>query len=127
MRVASAPGWLDIQKAAAAAEGRKNPIFLGGLGMINNIVLHSHESVIRFSDYGAGTNVAAARALFLSRQAAVVAYGTAGGLRYSWKEEEDDYGNEPTIVAGTIIGVKKTRFNNRDFGVIAIDTASAAP
>ena len=117
-------GWLEVQKAAAAAEGRDNPIFKGSLGMINNAVLHSHESVIRFNDYGAGANVKAARALLMGRQAGVVAYGTAGGLRYTWKEEEDDYGNEPTVVAGTIFGVKKTRFNAKDFGVMSIDTWS---
>lgn len=122
-----AQGWLEIQKAAAAAEGRKSPIFQGGLGMINNIVLHSHESVIRFKDYGAGQNIAAARALFLGRQAAVVAYGSAGGLRYTWVEETDDFGNEPTVAAGTILGISKTRFNNRDFGVMSIDTAAKDP
>lgn len=127
MRTADTTGWLDIQKAAAAAEGRKNPIFMGGLGMINNIVLHSHESVIRFSDYGAGSNLPAARALLMGRQAGVVAYGTAGGLRFTWKEEDDDYGNEPTVVAGTILGIKKTRFNNRDFGLITIDTYAKDP
>lgn len=120
-------GWLEVQKAAAAAEGKSNPIFKGGQGMINNVVLHSHESVIRFNDYGAGANVNAARALFLGRQAGVVAYGTAGGLRFTWKEEVDDFGNEPTVCAGTIIGVSKTRFNQRDFGVCAIDTAATDP
>lgn len=120
-------GWLEVQKAAAGAEGKNNPIFKGGLGMINNIVLHSHESVIRFNDYGAGGDVHAARALFLGRQAAVVAYGTAGGLRFTWKEEVDDFGNEPTVAAGTIMGISKTRFNNRDFGVVTIDTAAKDP
>lgn len=121
-------GWLDIQKALATAEGRNSPLCKGGLGMINNIVLHSHESVIRFSDYGAGANLPASRALFLGRQAAVVAYGTAGGLRFTWKEDDTkDYGNEPTVVAGTIIGVKKTRFNGADFGVLAVDTYAKNP
>lgn len=120
-------GWLDVQKAAAGAEGKNNPIFKGGLGMINNVVLHSHESVIRFNDYGAGSNVSAARALFMGRQAAVIAYGTAGGLRYTWVEETDDFGNEPTVAAGTILGVSKTRFNNRDFGLLTIDTAAKDP
>ncbi|AMM84117.1 N4-gp56 family major capsid protein [Martelella sp. AD-3] len=120
-------GWLEIQKAAAASEGRKSPIFRGSMGMINNVVLHSHESVIRFSDYGAGQDVSASRALFLGTQAAVVAHGTAGGLRFTWKEEVDDYGNEPSVAAGTIIGVSKTRFNKRDFGVVAIDTAASDP
>jgi N4-gp56 family major capsid protein len=120
-------GWLEVQKAAAGAEGRNNPIFKGSMGMINNVVLHSHESAIRFNDYGAGSNVAAARALFMGRQAGVVAFGTAGGLRFTWKEEMDDFDNEPTVCAGTIIGVTKTRFNGRDFGICAIDTAAKDP
>lgn len=127
LRTADTTGWLDIQKAAAAAEGRKNPIFQGGLGMINNIVLHSHESVIRFADYGAGNSVTAARALLMGRQAGVIAYGTAGGLRFTWKEEMKDFGNEPTVAAGVILGVSKTRFNNRDFGLVSIDTADIDP
>lgn len=120
-------GWLEIQKAAAAAEGRNNPIFKGGLGMINNVVLHSHESVIRFNDYGSGGNVEAGRALFMGRQAGVVAYGSANGLRFAWNEEKQDHGNEPVVSAGVILGVKKTRFNGKDFGVLSIDTAAADP
>jgi N4-gp56 family major capsid protein len=120
-------GWLEIQKAAAAAEGRNNPIFKGGMGMINNVILHSHESVIRFNNYGAGGNLAASRAIFMGRQAGVVAYGTKGGMRFDWQEDTKDYGNEPTVAAGTIIGVKKTRFNTSDFGIIALDTYATDP
>lgn len=127
LRVADTSGWLDIQKAAAAAEGKNNPIFLGGLGMIGGAILHKHRSVIRFSDYGASSNMPAARAMLLGRQAGVVAYGTTGGLRYSWEETTKDYGNEPTVASGFIAGVKKTRFNNRDFGVISIDTYAKDP
>lgn len=119
--------WLDIQKAAATAEGRANPIFKGAMGMINNTVLHKHRNVVRFNDYGAGANLDASRALFLGRQAAVVAYGTAGGLRYSWEENTKDYGNEPTVASGFIGGIKKTAFNGKDFGVISIDTYAKDP
>ncbi len=119
--------WFDIQKAAATAEGRNSPIFKGSLGMVNNVVLQSHESVIRFSDYGAGANLPAARALFMGRQAGVMAYGTPGGLRYSWTEELKDYGNQPMVAAGPIIGMTKTRYNNKDFGVIALDTYAKDP
>lgn len=119
--------WLDLQKAAAAAEGKDNPIFKGNLGMMGGAVLHKHRSVIRFSDYGAGGNVNAARALLLGRQAAVVAYGTSGGMRYTWKEKMKDFDNEPTVAAGCIFGVKKTRFNGKDFGVLSIDTAAKDP
>lgn len=126
LRTSSGAEWLDIQKAASAAEGRKNPIFMGGLGMINNTVLHKHRNAIRFNDYGAGS-VVAARALLMGRQAGVVAYGTSGGLRYTWEEETKDYNNEPTVASGFIGGIKKTRFNGADFGVIAIDTEAVNP
>ncbi len=122
-----ATGWLEVQKAAAAAEGRNNPLFKGGLGMINNVVLHSHEGVIRFNDYGSGANLPAARALFLGRQAGVVAYGSNNGMRSFWNEEPKDHGNEMEVMAGFIMGQKKTRFNGADFGVISIDTHAANP
>lgn len=127
LRTSEGSGWIDIQKAAAGAEGRSNPIFKGGLGMINNVVLHSHRNAIRFSDYGAGSDVNAGRALFLGRQAGVVAYGTSGGMRWAWQEELKDYENEPSVASGCIFGFKKTRFNGRDFGVISIDTAAKDP
>ena len=95
--------------------------------MINNVVLHSHESAVRFDDYAAGSTAKAPRPLFMGRQAAVVAYGTEGGLRYTWKEEMKDYDNEPTVIAGTILGVKKSRFNGKDFGILSMDTAAKDP
>lgn len=127
MRTADTNGWLAAQRAAAAAEGRNNPIFKGSLGMIKNVVLHSHTNSIRFSDYGSGANLPAGRALFLGRQAGVVAYGSASGLRFSWTEEMQDHGNEPVIAAGVMLGVKKSRFNGKDFGVLSIDTYAANP
>lgn len=122
MRTAAGSDWLDIQKALTTAEGSKNAIFKGGSGMIKNVVLHSHANTIRFSDYGSGVNLPASRALFMGRQAGVVAYGSESGWRFTWVEETDDYGNHPTVAAGCIVGVKKTRFNSKDFGIQAIDT-----
>ena len=49
----------------------RTPIFKGGLGMYNGVLLHSHRNTIRFSDYGAGSNVAANRNLFLGRKRCV--------------------------------------------------------
>lgn len=133
LRVSTSTGqWLDIQKAAAGAEGRSSPLFKGGLGMHNNVILHKHKGVIRFSDYGAGSNVAAARALFLGRQAGVVAFGSPGtGLRFDWHEEMEDRANQLVITTASIFGVKKTAFTidstSRDFGVVSLDTACADP
>ncbi|MDR1076364.1 MAG: N4-gp56 family major capsid protein [Xanthomonadaceae bacterium] len=120
--------WMDIQKAAAAAEGASNPIFKDALGMIGGTILHKHKSVVRFDDYGAGANVEAARALFLGRQALVLAFGSAGGgLRFDWSEELMDHGNSIEICAGAIWGVKKSRFNAADFGLMSLDTAASNP
>lgn len=130
---ASTAQWLDIQKALTTAVGKASPIFKGGLGMYNNVVLHCHDAIITFSDYGAGANLPAARALFLGVQAAVVAFGTPGGggnssiARFSWFEDEDDRGNQVVVDTSTIVGIKKTRFNSKDFGVIAVDSYAAAP
>ncbi len=124
--------WLDIQKALATSEGRNSPICKGALGLHNNVVLHSHRNIVRFNDYGAGANLYAARNLFMGCQAGVVAFGSPGtGLRFDWKEETEDRGNQVVITTGSIFGVKKSRFtidgNPYDFGVMALDCAAAEP
>ncbi|OWY39342.1 N4-gp56 family major capsid protein [Xenophilus sp. AP218F] len=121
-------GWLEIQKASAAAQGKDSPIFKGGLGMIKNVVLHEHRWGIRFDDYGASGKVQAARALLLGRQAGVIGYGSANReTRVNWFEELKDAGNEPVFTGGIVYGFKKTRFKGRDLGVCAIDTAAKNP
>lgn len=120
--------WLDLQKAAMGAEGRKNPVFRGSLGMHNNVILHSHKGAIRFDDYGVGSDIAAGRGLFLGRQAMVCAFGSPGtGMRFDWHEESRDNGNQAVISTSAIFGIKKTRFDDKDFGVMAMDTACADP
>ncbi len=125
-------GWLDIQKALATSEGRKSPLCKGGLGMYRGVVLHSHRNVIRFSDAGSGSNVEAARALFMGSQAGVVAFGSPGtNMRFSWNEETRDNGNMIVITTSSIFGTKKVRYevgagNYNDFGLFSVDTAAAA-
>lgn len=130
--------WVDIQKAAAAAEGRNNPLFKGSLGMYRGCILHSHRNIIRTAigsgatgTTGAGGSVPGARALFLGSQAAVMAFGSPGtNLRFDWHEETRDNGDKVVITTGSIFGVKKTTFTTdigaQDFGVFALDTAAAA-
>ena len=132
LRASTATGqWMDIQKAAAAAEGRNSPLFKGSLGMYRGAILHSHRNAIRFNTAGAGANVEAARALFLGSQAAVVAFGSPGtNLRFDWHEETRDNGDKVVISTSSIFGVKKVSFNTdvgmQDFGAFALDTAAAS-
>jgi N4-gp56 family major capsid protein len=124
--------WLDVQKALATAVGNKSPIFMGGMGYHRGVVLHEHRAVIRFTNYGSGSNLPAARALFMGRQAGVVAFGSPGtGLRFDWHEESRDNGNQAVISTSSIFGVKKTAFTidgtSRDFGLISLDTYAVDP
>ena len=124
--------WLDIQKAAAAAEGRSSPLFKGSLGMYRNCILHSHKNVIRFNTAGAGANVEAARALFMGSQAAVAAWGSPGtNNRFDWNEETRDNGDKVVITSSSIFGTKKVTFTvdnvgAQDFGLFSLDTAAAS-
>lgn len=122
--------WMDIQKAAAGAEGRNSPLFKGSLGMYRGVIMHSHRNAIRFSNAGAGANVQAARSLFMGSQAAVVAFGSPGtNMRFDWHEETRDNGNMVVISTSSIFGVKKVTFTTdagaQDFGLFALDTAAA--
>lgn len=128
LRTNTATGqWMDIQKAAAAAQGQRNPIFTGALGEYNNVILHAHEAVIRLNA-GADGLQPIARNLFLGRQALVMAFGSPGqGLRFDWHEELEDRGNQVVITSSTIAGLKKSRFDNRDFGCYTASVYAADP
>jgi N4-gp56 family major capsid protein len=120
--------WVRMQQAIATSEGRDNPMVKGGLGEVAGVVLHEHEDVLRWNNGGAGQNLPWARALLLGRQALVCAYGTANrGARMQFNEEMEDYENLVSMAGGMICGVKKTRFNNLDFGVVAVDTYAINP
>jgi N4-gp56 family major capsid protein len=126
--------WLDIQKAAAAAQGQGNPIYKGIEGMYAGVILRKHRNVVGSSDYGAGVNLQGRRSLFLGAQAAVIAFGDRGeGMSFDWTESLDDHDNTLAIGAHAQVGVKKTTYKSkdgltvRDFGVIAIDTFAADP
>ncbi len=115
--------WMELRKAAAGAEGTSSPIFKGGLGMYNNVVLHEHEAVIRFDTSTHGAK--AARAMFMGEQAGVIAFGSPGsGLRFNWHEESRDNGNQVIITTSSILGVKKTNFNGKDYGIMCIDSST---
>jgi N4-gp56 family major capsid protein len=119
--------WLDIQKAAAAAQGQGNPLFTGAMGMYRGVVLHSNQSVIRFNG-GSDSLQPCARAMFLGAQSMVKAYGSPGnGLRFDWNEEKEDRGNQIVIGSSTILGMKKTRYKGRDFSGLSLDTYAKDP
>lgn len=126
-----AQGWFEAQKALTAAIGKESEIFKGGAGMFNGVLVDEMETCVKFSDYGAGANVAAARALFFGANAGFIAHGTRGmdqGMTVTLGEDSDDREHESILYFEMIFGADKCVFNSMDYGLITVDHAfTAAP
>ena len=109
------PKWLAAQQNANI-RGSKNPIFTGALGEYDGVVLYEYERVSNQTNGAASANVC--YNLLLGKQAAC--FAVARPAKHI--EQTDDYGN----IAGNGIAfygeVKKTKFNNKDYGSIQVLT-----
>lgn len=124
----TAGNWFDIQRAAM--EGGKvddNPIFTGALGVYNGVILHESTRVPQGVNSSSGAPISTVRrSIFAGAQAACIAFGRGDGFgSYNWAEELDDYGNQLGVAAGSIYGLKKTRYNSEDFGAMVLSTYAA--
>jgi N4-gp56 family major capsid protein len=121
--------WLDINRAlVTGGGGAQSPLFTEALGMYRDFMLVESTRVPRFTNYGAGGNIQAHRALVLGAQACVVAHGrgTNSMGRLALAERTFDYGKRFGVAATLIWGMAKSRFNGQsDFGTFSIDTAAA--
>ena len=112
------PKWLAAQQNANV-RGSKNPIFTGALGEYDGVILYEYERVI--SDATGASSASVSHNLLLGKQAAC--FAVARPAKHI--EQTDDYGN----IAGNGIAfygaVKKTKFNNQDYGVINVLTGGA--
>jgi len=124
-----AQGWFEAQKALTTAIGKEAELFKGGAGMSNGVLIDETEVGVKFSDYGSGSNVPAARSLFLGANAVSVAHGTKGmadGLSVSLDEDMDDRNHDHILFFEMIFGADKTQFEGMDYGMITVDTAYTA-
>ena len=119
--------WYDIQaKALQGGEISGNPIFTGAIGVFNQTIIHEWN---RLPTGSVGTTVAqnARRAVFCGAQAGWCAYGQGYGPgRYNWVEKLFDYDEELGVSAGCNGGLKKSRFDSKDFGTIVLTTFAQA-
>lgn len=130
MRTNTSTGqWLDIQKAAER-RGNDNPIFSGALGVYNNVILREAEHVMPGVNSSTGAQITTVRrAVLLGAQSAVAGFGMkTAPEKYKRVEELFDYQRELGVSVQTILGMKKTRFNNNneDFGCIVVSTYAVA-
>jgi len=127
---AGTAGWLEIQKAAAGADGQKSPIFKQNLGEYRGVHFKKHKHVVLDDTYGAAGNVQTARAAFMGRQALVMAFGNASSanLRADWTEKKTDVDDNKCAISGRMMfNAKRPRFNGQDVNSYAVDTAAVKP
>ena len=128
--------WREVQRAALAGGDIKgNPLFVGSLGVYDNVILHKASRVTNGVNSTTGAAVAnTKRAVLCGAQAAMIAFGSSNGAtRYTWVEEMFDYANQFGVSAGSIFGMKKTKFipeddsatNAEDFGTVVVSTYAA--
>lgn len=105
-----------------------NPIFTGALGMYNGCILHETTHIPEGVDSGTGAVVSTARrAVLCGAQAAICGFGQGHDQSsYDWFEQLFDYGNKLGVKAGCISGLKKSRYNNQDFGVVVMSSRATA-
>lgn len=110
------------------SSGYNDKLFKGGGVMVDGMVLHEFRHVPHSSTWGAGT-VAGSAILMCGAQA--LAYADIGAPY--WDEKYFDYGNQPGIAVGKMLGFKKPQFNNiyagntvQDHGVFVTYVADAA-
>lgn len=124
-----AQGWFEAQKALTAAIGKESEIFKGGAGMFNGVLVDEMDTGVKFTDYGAGANIPAARSLFMGANAGFIAHGTKGqadGLEVALDEDTDDRGHDHILFFEMIFGADKCAYNGLDYGQITVDSAFTA-
>lgn len=124
-------GWFEAQKALTAAIGRESELFKGGAGMFNGVLVDEMETCVKYSDYGASSNIPAARSFFMGANAFAVAHGTKGqedGMTVGLDEDTDDRKHDYILFFEMIFGADKCAYNGMDYGLISVDHAfTAAP
>lgn len=126
-RNTSTGSWMDFSKVAYTGRGKDNPIFSGAIGMYNGCILRSAIDVTSGVSAAGADVPTARRAVLLGGQAAMMGFGRDNGPnKITWNEELFDHKRRLEISALTIHGLKKTRYNSVDYGVVVISTYAAA-
>jgi|DEB0MinimDraft_10_1074344.scaffolds.fasta_scaffold00777_3 N4-gp56 family major capsid protein len=121
--------YIEIFRAAMmGGKYKDNPIVTGASFEYNNVIVHESTRIPVITGTPAtGTASQFRRAVMCGAQAACIAYGRGSGPgQMDWTEEMFDYGNQLGVEAGCIGGLKKMRFNSKDFGTIALSTYAPA-
>ena len=111
----------------AGRRGNENPLFSGALIDWDGMFLFDHDNCAIFTGWGAVDTVYGAESYLLGRQAVIVG---VGGYRIEgkngylkWVEKKFDYDNQFGIAVGIIKGEAKSKYDSKDFSVVAYRSA----
>jgi N4-gp56 family major capsid protein len=129
LRTSTSTGqWLDITKAAlTGGQITGNGLYTGAVGEYNSVILRSSFNVTNGVTNAGAVAPNVFRSVLLGGQAAMIAFGqkdTPG--KYRWNEELFDHKRRMEVSAWTIHGMRKTKFNNLDYGTIVCSTFAIA-
>lgn len=110
----------EFQQAMREAEvrGPQNPLFKNSTAIWDNVVIHEHENITRYTNWG-GASVSGATSVFMGAQALCWAWGK----RPEVVSKKFDYDNEEGYAWGFIGATGKPVFNSKDYGTIGVYTA----
>ncbi len=113
--------WQTLQRDARPRSD-DNPIFVGALGEIDGVVIHTHPRVGTATNFGAGSNLPGAFNSFMGQQAGCFAWGRMPEL----VDTEEDYGNQYGMAVSSILGFSKAVFATADYSYISGTTHRTA-
>lgn len=117
----------------AHTRGERNPMFTGAFTVIDNVMLYEHPKVFgthgNATKWGAGSNVEGAQSLLMGAQA--LGFARINDPTFA-EADINDYGNQPGLAYGRMIGFKKPVYrsiyddgDDADFGIVSLHTAAA--
>ncbi len=114
LRTGSSSTWQEILKYS-----KPDQLFSGALGEYGPFMIYEHAKipVVNNSATGVVYN------LIMGAQAGFLAHGNAGkGLHFDWHEEVDDRGAKPVIDSGSIFGIQRAIYDEKDFATMLLKT-----
>lgn len=100
-----------------------NPIFTGmvdGAVLVHDgVIIFAHENTPSYTNWGAASNVAGSKAIFMGQSALALGWGK----QMKVVKELFDYENEVGYGVSMIQGIEKPSFNSQDYGSVGVFTA----
>lgn len=115
----------QFQQAMREAEvrGKDNPLFLGAKAFYNGIIIHEHENIPIYTNFGASANVAGVKSAFIGQQALCWAWGKRPRIVPVEFDYEREHGFGMSIIYA--VGKPKFTYNGtaRDYGYAELHSA----